>query len=232
MILVIDKSAKNAMTISGMFRYMGYISYHSIPSAALREVNNRYRAIIICNPERIIGCDSLVKSLREFSLSSPVFAISDNYIELKKDTYYSSIFDDIYKERTYSSTVVSAIKKYQTEHDLPIIGEYRLAGIDASATIKIPHLCDTPLNFTKTELSILRYLIRTYPLRAKAKDIIKHCFNPMKYPDISNVRTQISFMNKKFKEIAGRPWIDSEMREGYRIVTPVAMANLLPKIMI
>ena len=99
-------------------------------------------------------------------------------------------------------------------------GNYELAGFNASINLAHPKYLYKALPFTKSETMILRVLIRTYPLPTAAKTILKYAFRQSRTPDIANVRTHISVMNKKFREIANRNVITFSMQEGYKILTP------------
>jgi DNA-binding response OmpR family regulator len=72
---------------------------------------------------------------------------------------------------------------------------------------------------------IIRYLIRTYPNPTSAQKILKHAYKASKQPDVSNIRTHISVINKKFRTVAGRSLIEMHENLGYRILTPELMAT-------
>ncbi len=221
MILIIDQAFRKAKTLSEIFYYMGVISTPTTPDRALRQVNNRHRAIIISNPEDLIWPDELILALKKLSLGSPIFALCSDRIDfISKHKRLSQMFDEVYNDRTFSSTFMRSIAKYQRAHNLPVAGDYKLAGLDASVFRDGIYYFDTPIPFTKTESMIIRYLIRIYPTPARLTDIMKHAFKQSKRTELSNIRTHISFINKKHKEYIGRPLIFSEMRVGYRILTP------------
>ena len=227
LILVIDKSEKNATTIADIFYYMGILSAVSTPERALSDVSNRYTAIIVSDPERIPSVKELVSSLREYSLGAPVFALSDDTdMLLNSDFDVYSAFDIVIPQNSYSSDVVSKIITYQRERSMKLTGTYKLAGIDASIFSKTVTYFDTPLKFTKTETMIIRYMISVYPTYAKAKDVLKFAFKINNRPELSNIRTHISVINKKFREITGRNLIFSEQKMGYSILTPIKEREL------
>lgn len=219
MILIVDKSLKDAKVVSDIFHYMGVLSYAATPDTALREISNRYRAALICDPEEIFDPEFLIKSLKEFSLNIPVFGICKNAEQFRRsDPRRYMLFDGIFSNNTYSSLVYHEIIKYQTENSMPILGEYLLSGIDVSS-FSVPNLFGKALKLTKTECMILRYIIRSYPLPAAPRDILRYAFKSSRLPEISNIRTHISSINRKLREITEGVSIVSEPRLGYTIPT-------------
>lgn len=219
MILIIDKSLKDARVVSDIFHYMGVLAYATTPECAQREISNRYRAVLVCEPEKICEPEFLIKSLKELSLNIPIFAICKNAEDFRaRETRKAFLFDGIFSDNTYSSSIYHEIVKYQIENNKELLGEYLLSGIDVSST-EAPTLYGKPLKLTKTESMILRYIIRSYPVPASAKDILKYAFKPSRVPEISNIRTHISSINKKLKETDESVCIVSEARAGYTIPT-------------
>ena len=76
---------------------------------------------------------------------------------------------------------------------------------------------------------ILRYLIAYYPTPQSAKRIVKYAYKPTKKPEISSIRTHISVMNKKFRELTGRNLLLSLDKEGYVVSTPELVKTLTEK---
>ncbi len=227
MILIIDKSLKNARTIQDLFYYMGIPAAASSPEYAIREVSNRYRAILISNPENIGNTFELIKSLRTYSLGAPVFALCENPEKFKLENHASAYtFDNVLNSNISSSEAFYEIVNYQTENKLPLLGDYKLSGIDAAVSLSGVYYFDTLLPFTKTETMILRFLIRAYPSPAPSREILKYAFKPSKSPELQSIRTHISIMNKKFKEITGRNIVYSEPRLGYTVLTPELAQNI------
>lgn len=200
---------------------MGVLSRAVTPDVAISDVTNRFRAILITSMEKIINPEELILNLKRYSLGAPIFALSeekDTSIIRKQRIF--SMLDGVFYENSYSSTVLTSIVEYQKKNKLPIMGEYKLAGIDASVFYKCATYFDEPINFSKTELLILRYLIRSYPNPAKSTDILKYAFNPSRLPDSSCIKTHISIMNKKFREAFGENLTFFEPKLGYTVLTP------------
>ncbi|MBQ9487791.1 MAG: hypothetical protein IJU91_08360, partial [Selenomonadaceae bacterium] len=72
---------------------------------------------------------------------------------------------------------------------------------------------------------ILRTLILYYPLCVSAKAIIKYAYRPSRAPQLCNIRTHISVMNRKFRMLTGRNLIGPIAGNGYTILTPELLAE-------
>ena len=220
MVLVISSSRKTAEVISDMFYYMGVISYAATPTEALSEFSGLYRAALIMNPEILPDQADFVAKLRSYAKAVPIFAISDS------DGFSRIIYDGVFESSVYSSILLEEIVRYQNGCSLPLSAHYRLAGIEASCTTERVTHFDKPIAFTKTETMILRYLIATYPMPQSTKRIVKYAYKPTKKPEVSSIRTHVSVMNKKFREITGKNLCLSVDKEGYVIATPKMMKEL------
>lgn len=225
MILIINKSQKDASLISELFYNMGFLSLGITPDKAPQEISNRYRAVLIISPEKLGSLSEYISMLRKYSLSTPIFALSQmtDYAENYPES--ASLFDKVFYGSEISCTLVSAIIEYQKDAGMRRIGSYKALGIDASVFAKKVTFFDIPTGFTKTETMIVKYLAVMYPATVKASDILRIAFKCAKCPDISNVRTHISSINRKFAKIAGRPLISSEVRVGYTMISPPVFSS-------
>ena len=220
MILVIDKSQRDARIASDILYNMGLLSQAVIPQKAHSEISNRYRAIIITSPEALGDIEEYVSMLRKFSLGAPIFALygDEDKFNLMKSS--SHPFDKIFCGAEISYDLIVDIIRYQKSRGLKTIGNYKILGLDVSVFTKRTSFFDIPITFTKTETMIIRFLTVTYPVPAKAADILKFAFKSTKCPEISNIRTHISAINKKISEYLDRPFISSENKLGYTVSTP------------
>jgi DNA-binding response OmpR family regulator len=201
---------------------MGVLSYAAIPSEAFSEISNLYTAVLVLCPEKLPDAKNFVERLRSYNSRIPIFAITDASPEL----YAEEIFDGSYPDSIYSSTLVEEIVKYQMKKNLPLTAHYRLAGIDASCDKDRVTVFDKGIGFTKTETMILRYLISSYPIPQSAGEIIKYSFKPSKKPEITSIRTHVSVMNRKFREIRGKNLFLNIQGKGYVVSTPEILKSL------
>ena len=222
MVLIIDAMKRNAQAISDIFYYMGVLSYAATPTEALSEISGLYRAALVMNPEKLPDAGNYTERLRSYDAKVPLFAITD----APKTEYPYEQFDASYPDSIYSSTLVEKIASYQAKARLPLIAHYRLAGIDASCSLEEVTVFDKAVPFTKTETMILRYLIASYPTPQGAKEIIKYAFKPSKKPEITSIRTHISVMNGKFRNVTGKNLFINIPGEGYAAATPEILKSL------
>lgn len=220
LILIIDKSQKDASTASEILYNMGLLSHAVTPARAVSEVSNRYRAIIITSPESLGDVTEFVTMLRRFSLSAPIFALYADRAKFDLANEASHLFDKIFFGTEISYDLIVDIIKYQRSRRMKIIGNYKVMGLNISVFTENSAFFDIPMSFTKTETMIVRYLTVTYPYPVKASDILKFAFKSTKCPEVSNIRTHISAINKKFSPYLNRPFIASENKLGYAITTP------------
>ncbi len=210
MILIIDNNKEKRDTISQMFHYMGILSYAVSYSEAPSEVSRLYSALLLTSADESRETSLLVGRLREIT-NLPIFGIMDGE---------SLLFDKCFPSGIYSSALVPKISEYLENEDITPLGTYRLMGIVADANLPSAMFCTSELGFTKTELMILRFLIKSYPTPTDAESIIKYAFRKGKRPDAPCVRTHISSMNRKFKAIYGANLTFGARDSGYIIATP------------
>ena len=219
MLLVVDKLQSNADTVSDIFNVMRIISYGTTPEHAAFEISNRHRAVLFVYPERINAIEELVELAKTYSLDTSVFAISAKQNpKLDYGNKLYTIFDAVFPSDSLSSKIVYDFIAYQTKTGKTPLGSYRLAGLDASINVADSTYFDTPINLTKTETMIVRFLIASHPVSRSAREIIKNAFRAGKMPELSNVRTHITSINKKFMKLANRRIISSVVGKGYHIV--------------
>ena len=218
MILIIDKHKKIATDLSDAFLGIGVLARGCTPREALSEISTMYRAVIITSPRELADPADFVKRVSSYC-TIPIFAINDSPVPL-----------DFIDERmqfgrgSYAYKILERIIEYFEERGENAPGHYALAGIDASYNLKTPSYFWTELPFTKTETMILRLLIRSYPIPTSAEKILTYAYRTTRIPDVSNIRTHISVMNKKFREITGRNIFELNFGAGYRILTPEIIA--------
>ena len=112
------------------------------------------------------------------------------------------------------------MREYISDLSLPLPGEYKLSGINASVNLPFSFAFDKKLPFTKTENMIVRTLISLYPTPIDSKLILKYALRATRLPDVSSIRTHISVINRKFRNISGNNLITMLKGRGYIIATP------------
>ncbi len=221
MILIICQNKKLARSVGEAFHYMSILSYAATPHEALSEISDLYRAVLIINPSSFPDINDYVVRIKSYKSDLPVFAVTDD----SPPPYYADIFDASFAKSAFTPALAQKIIIYANEHNRAKIGDYFLAGFDASSNTVGVEYFDTKLSFTKTEANILRYLIRSYPIPQKTNNIIKYAFKPGRAPEAASIRTHLSIMNKKLEESTGRKMIILEPGKGYIILTPEYAKN-------
>ena len=221
MVLIIDSNKRNAEAISDIFYYMGILSRAASPSEALAEISSIYKAVLISDPEKLPDLCDFTSKLTNYADVS-LYSISDN----PSNPALRDVFRRNYHSSSYSSVLAADIAEDLRSRNLTPIGSYMLAGIDASCARAAVTSLDLKIPFTKTEVMILRYLIASYPLPQSAKRILRYSFKQNRLPDITSIRTHISVMNKKFREVRGRNVILSIPEKGYVISTPEILKSM------
>ena len=221
MILIINTLKRKAQAISDIFHYMGVLSYPSTPREALTEIEGAYRAALIIEPEQLADAEAFVTKLRSYNSKTPIFAVTS----APMSSALSDVFDGKFAGDVYSSRLLEEIIRYQNDRGLPTTAQYTMRGIDASCGIESVQVFDKPIDFTKTETMILRYLIATYPIPQDAKSILRYAFKPLRKPEEASIRTHVSVMNKKFREVRGSNLFSAIPNKGYVVLTPETIAK-------
>ena len=214
MILVINKSKKEAETLASSFRYMGIPARGELPERAATEVSTFYRAIVLSSPEKLPDEREFIARIRSYISEIPIFALTDN-----KDSLKAS-YAGVAPRASTAARLYKLINKHCESQSLLSPGEFLLAGIDASIELGAIAYFFEPLPFTKTERLIIRLLLRAYPSPLPPKTILKYAFKQSSLPEASSIRTHICAINRKSRERIGVNLIVS-LDGGYVILTPV-----------
>lgn len=216
MLLIISQNKKIARSVQETFHYMSILSYGTTPHEALSEVSNLYRAVLIINPENFPDINDYVGRIKAYKSDIPIFAIT----EKEAPSNYPDIFDGCFVKPGFTPALAEKIIDYAKDNGLAKIGDYYLAGFDASSHTVGVYFFYTKLPLTKTEAMILRYLIRSYPIPQSSDKILKYAFKPSRAPEAASIRTHLSIINKKLEASIGRKMITMEPHRGYVILTP------------
>ncbi len=225
MLLIINPSKKVSRSVCETLYYMGILSYGATPPEGLSEISALYKAVLIISPEEFPDIADYITRLKRYKSDIPIFGVCGK----EHAVIYKDIFDEVFSKPTFSASLAKKIIFYANRNKYAKIGDYRLAGIDASIDCPSPAYFSNKVKLTKTETMILRFLMRSYPLAMKSTDILKYAFRPTRRPEPASVRTHISSINKKFETQAKRRMITQVPHEGYLILTPeyVAKGKLL-----
>lgn len=202
MILVVSRSKGLAQTVCEILKTMGYITECVTPEEALVRLERRHRGVLVLGRNLYADIGELVAGLRRLGGDVPIFAVRDDF-----DPVNYRIFDRVYANSVYSSAIVEDFISLAVERGLTPIGEYRLLGIDATVGSGRVEFLGCPISLTKTEITVVRYLIATYPHCSRATDVLSFAFKPSRRPTEAGVRTHISAINRKAVAATGEPLI-------------------------
>jgi hypothetical protein len=215
MLLIVSRRKNYSRELSNILGTVGILSYPVSATEALSEISPLYRAVVVIEPSFLYDAESFIESIRRYVGNMPVFALY--YEKIGKESVY---FNHAFLDNIFSETFLLVTQKHLEGLKLNSLGDYKLAGIDASVD-KSSVLCfDESVELTKTETKILRFLIRSYPIPRSCQSIIKYLYAPTKAPEPSSIRTHVCKINAKFKDIYPETLICSYCGEGYIINTP------------
>ena len=214
MILIINKNKENAIAFSDMFYYMGVLAKAATAREAFSFFGEGFSAALVFLHEDDKNTVELILRLHTIAPTFPIFTVGNPPTECKNAIAHS------FESNTFAPAILSKIIEYAKENELRTPGEYRLAGLDACRDIGTPRYFDSPIHFTRTELMIIRYLIRAYPGFASPDEILRFAYRESRLPEAANVKTHISIINKKFRDLFERNLIEAQFGKGYRIITP------------
>ena len=212
MILVIDTSRENANVITDILRFMGFLAYGTTPHEALGEYSNMYSAVIISNPEKFADIADYVRRLKLYDSRMTLFSISVG-VNPRPD-----LFAINFRNNIYSTTLAKEMLKYVDKNKARSIGIYRTNDFEVSAGFHTITYNDKILDFSKTELRIVKFLVHTMPRPQMTDTIIKYVYPPNKFPEHSGLRSHICHINEKFRAASGKNLIEMKPREGYRLL--------------
>ena len=214
MILIINDHKDNAIAYSDMFYFMGVLSRAATVREAFSDFSDAYSAVLIFLHENDRRTFELLSQLKAIAPTLPIFTVGNTVRE------YAPFCAMTFETSALAPSILTKIIEYTANNSMRIPGDYRLAGINASADLPSPTYFDDPIPFTRTESMIIRYLIRAYPDFVSADKILKFSYRESRRPEPSNIKTHISIINKKFRLTYGRCLIETEFGKGYRILTP------------
>ena len=216
MLLIISQSKKNARTIADTFYYMGILAYAATPHEALSEVSNLYRAVLILSPNTFPDIVDYVNRIKSYKRDLPIFSLTST----DPASFFPDVFDCCFSMQTLTPELAERIIDYANTSNKARIGDYFLAGFDASSHNVGVNYFYEKLPLTRTESMILRLLIRKYPIPTSCDEIVKYAFRASDAPQPTSIRTHISMMNKKLEKVIKRRMLSFVPRRGYVIVTP------------
>ena len=216
MILIVHSDKRKSRAFSDILYHMGVISHAISYDEVKDELSDVYRAVVVLDPQILTSLTELEDAVAACKEYIPTFAVSERLISDE----VRSIFDAVICHDISACSVLEHIVELQCEKDLRTSTQYRAAGIDASCDADGVSVFDRSMPLTKTETMILRYLIGTYPHPKDADSIIRYAFKQLRAPEPASIRTHVSVINKKCREICARNLFLTIPGKGYVLATP------------
>ena len=207
MLLIVSDLKNQAEDLSDMMNFMGVISVAAGASEAIFEISPIYRALVVITPD-LIG-ENTENALLEKCVAATIPSFSLGMCRSYKKYSFNL------SEGLSASEILERIKEKCKLCGFDVPGEYKSAGIDVSQARRDAIFLSNKIELTKTELMIVRALLRLYPNPVKPDEILKFSFRKMRSPDEGSIRTHISKINKKAMKTSGRTLILNLEKLGY-----------------
>ncbi len=215
MLLIVDKSRKNGKIMCNIAYISGILSHSVTPYELLKEISPHYSAVLMVNPDSYKEDREYYDKIRSYILGIPLFAFNTEKSCHRTDEY----FDKIFYEK-FSPVVINDMMSFARSNSLRPLGKYCGFGYQASAQYASPEFFDEELSLTKTQLMILRLLLRVYPSKMSTADIFKYAFKSGKQIELASIRTHISMLNKNCRVVTNRNAVEFVANEGYAFNAP------------
>ncbi len=207
MILLLDKTKSRADTLREMLYFIGLVSVSAEGLSDAPFPPECFSAVILSDyrsSEELSEISESFGKKRIFLLGNAQNSSEDDFTAL----------GDV----AFASDIVSNIRAIQIKEGLIPTGEYISGELDASISRGGVYFRGKKISFTKTEIMILRTLIALYPRPLTQSELLLSAFRSAKIPEISNIRTHICVMNKKFQFHTAKRLISSAAYSEYSLI--------------
>lgn len=217
MILILSGRIRTAEAIAEMLRYAGVICYCTTYAASLGEIAPQYKAVLAVEPHTEPCLDAYMRSIHEAAPRALLYSISGSI------GGRSAFFIREYPRHVSPSHLLRDMTEDARRLGTVAPGSYCAVGIDASCNRKYATIYDDRLPFTRTELMILRCLLASSPRPLSADELLKYAFKRARQPQVSAVRTHVSVINRRFRDMYGENLICMS-EHGYCLVQTSRLA--------
>ncbi len=193
MILTVSKDLSFSTAVCDMLYFTGTLSAPATPIDAIFDLDAPYRAVLFVNRNEHFEEEELAEIISSYRPNIPIFSHGG----------YDSIHIKSINSVLSLSESVKAMQNTAKKLSLPPVGEYELFDFSASIDKSSVHYKESPIPLTKTETMILRTFISFYPEPVSPVTLLKFAFRSSRAPDIGSIRTHLSLMNKKIRNLLG-----------------------------
>ena len=211
MILVISSNGKSARALSDMLYHMGVLSF-GIDENSFSDKNLNYlKAAVFLEPELLIKKREIAENIKAAKKDAVRLFVGST------EPTDENLFDAKLERGAFAAEIYELLSNEARKKGLCPPGKYGVGDFQADSKLPSTIYREAPLPFSKTENMILRAVICAYPEPISAKDILRYAFRNSRLPEISNVRTHICIMNKKFRALFEKPLCELISPLGYRL---------------
>jgi hypothetical protein len=199
MILIYGKNKNLCLSAREIFLGMGYIPEladgDDMPEA------RHHGVIILGRDDRVFGRE-FVQKLRTGSPKTPIIAVREDLLPV------SDGVDAVFPCSLSVAYTAREMEKIAGARGCRKIGEYAVGGLSAAVGEGVIFRGEA-VEMTKAEVGILRTLLAAYPSGLSAEEIAALAFRLGREPSASGVRTHISAINRRLREVAGESLLSS-----------------------
>ncbi len=213
MILISGSDEGIRQTVSNMLRLLGAVCEEREFLDEATANDSMYKAVLlVCPSENITPClDIIEKRLGNI----PTFTLLDRFCGTPSRARTALAFStSVGLPQALDSIISECLRLGRTP---PC--RYRLLGIDASLKQDGVYYLGKKISFTRTEAMLLRVLLLAHPRPLYAKALLSLAFKPSRTPELANIRTHVSVMNKKFLFHTGKRLIEANENGQYALIT-------------
>ena len=217
MFLVINKTKEGRLNFRKKFYEAGIIAYDSPFRSAYTLLNEyNFDAIVLTEAEQFDRVHLLCRDLKAKFPHIPLIVLASNEKEQTLDKIIKYV-DNIILPKVSFSRVMEIIFEYVRAFSKKDITDMISESVRIVYYKKRVYVGGVLFGASKTEYSILRYLVKVHPDGAKASDIVKFCFKPGPKVTESNVSSFVHVINKKATKMFGRKIISTTDKRNYKI---------------
>ncbi len=207
MILTISNTSELSDSISSILNILGMPNYSTSVKEALNERGDIYRAILLPEPYIIDDIYSLVNALRSHFLGAKIYKIGAPYTE--EIELFDYVIYPTNDEESATYILEELLRKHVDTLPRPL------------SKITIPRRDDIAIYgnkilLTRTEQMLVRCIALAHPVRLNKDELLRLCLRPGSYTEGAAIRTHISIINKKARQMGYEPIINGE-EHGYTI---------------
>ncbi len=212
MILVLGKDTAARKTVANMLHTLGAVcDEHDADGAPLSNAS-LYRCVIIALPAESIS--GFVSYVRKRLGDIPIFTAFDKY----PDAPSRGLALGAFSPSVGMPSVCEKIIRICRDEGYAPPCNYKIGTLDASIGLDGVYFEGKKVSFTKTEVMLIRALLVSHPRPLYARGLLLLAFRPTKVPEVANIRTHVSVMNKKFLFLTGKRLICANQNGQYELL--------------